>query len=156
MIKHIALLGLILLASFIPAHSADTKDEALGRATGALGGTSLYLTYLAFSDAERIISENPDDEFPKLHVARYFTAIKILQQTDTQLRTVFADDPTFVAYLDSIKEAGQAVAGMGQALVKYLDSKDEDDLKAAREKKEVARKLLIPLLKMPDKRDVLP
>jgi hypothetical protein len=147
----ILITALFLLPWF--ARSDEKADEkqamALAEGFGATAGVFCFDAYSALSDLEKIAANSPKGTVSKEQVTRHIKALGVLAKYTEKLRPLFSDDKLFTEITDKLSATGRALKEQADALNAYLDSGSADDLKKAHEKKEAARRLLCPLLSLP-------
>jgi hypothetical protein len=129
---------------------------SLATATGALSGGVLFGTYLGLVHVEEAHHAKLGAKKAEMQIARHLAAAAIMTSQIGQLRKAFAADQAFIAYLDQLEMGVKLLTSQGDALrgiVKGVASREEAQYEL---KKELTRKFLVELLKLPENREVVP
>lgn len=164
-----SLLLLCCLSAFsaAPLHSqagGATAEEAapeaqlisLATATGALSSGVLFGAYLGLVHVDDAYLAKLDAKTAEIQIVRHLSVAAIMTSQIEQLRKSFAADQAFLAYLDQLEMGVKLLTSQADALrgiVKGVASREEAQYET---KKELTRKFLIGLLKLPENREVVP
>jgi hypothetical protein len=154
MAKTSFLAAALLLFAPLASRAEDPKLMALAESTGAYGGALLFECYLGLAQAEQQVVKSKD-AVPPVFVALHLADLGIVKTYDEKLRVQFKDDASFIGFLDKMKEAAIAIHAQGEALQAYMNGSSAS-IDAVRKKHAAAKKLLVPLLSLPDDGKTIP
>lgn len=155
-LKVVALLSAFILWQPVAGRAADKETLGLAEAVGGYAGGLLYDVYLGMSDLESALSAGGKDSVAAIQIKRHLGSLNVVSGFDKKLRPLFSGDKTMVAFLDKLMATADELRGEGEALIAFTKSGSPAELKTAKEKKEAARALIIPLMGLPDNRDIVP